>query len=57
MSQKGIGAMLVFLGIGAFVLPLFGFQFRIIAIFGDYSWLVSLVAVVIGVLLIAKGKD
>lgn len=57
MDKKGFGVIMVFLGAGSFLLPLFGLQFRIMALFGSYSWIAALAAIIIGILLVAKGKE
>ena len=57
MSAKGMGAMLLFLGIGSFVLPLIGLQFRIISIFGEGAWIAGLIATGVGILMMAAGKN
>ena len=56
MSKEGFGAMLIFLGIGTLVLPLLGLQFRIMSLFGSHSWVAGLVAIGIGILLVAGGS-
>ena len=52
------GVMLLILGIGSFILPLFGMQFRLLAIFGDAQPIVALVMAALGgVLLFLQAKS
>lgn len=50
--MKGLGAFLLILGIGSFILPFFGLQFQLLNLFGDYQLIASIAAIVIGVVLI-----
>jgi len=53
------GTILVVLGIGSFLLPLCGFQFRLMTLvmlpLGDYWWVVGMLAVLAGAALLALG--
>lgn len=51
-----IGIYLIILGIGAFILPMMGLQFRILSIFGENDWLMGLIVGVIGLGLVAGGS-
>lgn len=57
MSTKSIGITLVILGAGSFLLPLFGLQFKIMAIFGSYSWIAAVIAVIFGITLLIKKEE
>ncbi len=54
--MKKFGATLVVLGIGAFILPLFGLQFRIINIFGEVQWIIAIIAIILGILMVIFGN-
>lgn len=56
MSAKGIGTMLVFLGLGSLLLPLAGLQFRIMSIFGENAWIAGIVAIAVGVMMFLGGQ-
>lgn len=56
MNTKGLGGLLTVLGVGSFVLPLMGIQFKLMAIFGDYTWLAGIAATILGVTLMMIGK-
>lgn len=56
MNAKGLGGLLVVLGIGSFVLPFMGLQFKLMMIFGNYTWLAGIVAMLLGVTLMIVGK-
>jgi hypothetical protein len=50
-----IAVLLLVLGIGSFILPLFGLQFRLLNLFGDAQPIASIVmALVGGALLVAQ---
>jgi len=57
MSAKGTGAMFLFMGLASFVLPLIGVQFRILSIFGGARWIVSVILCIVGVIMLAAGKE
>jgi len=57
MSIKGLGAMLVFLGAGSFLLPLVGLQFRIMNLFGDATPIIAIALVIGGILMVVKGEN
>lgn len=54
--MKKFGATLVLLGIGSFILPVFGLQFKILNLFGSMQWLISIAAIVVGILMLFLGK-
>jgi hypothetical protein len=53
------GSVLVLLGVGSLFLPLLGFQFRLMTLlqlpFGEYWWVVGVLAVVVGIAMLAIG--
>ena len=57
MGKKGIGLTMVILGVGSFILPFFGLQFRIMNLFGNVQWIVAIIIALIGALLLLFGKD
>ena len=57
MSTKGLGAMLVFLGAGSFLLPLVGLQFRIMNLFGSATPIIAIALIVGGILMVIKGEN
>lgn len=54
--MRKFGATLVVLGIGSFVLPFFGLQFKIINIFGEAQWIIAIIAIIVGILMVIFGK-
>ncbi len=51
--MRGLGVALLILGIGSFILPLFGMQFRILNLLGEQSQpVVAVVLAVIGAVLL-----
>jgi putative Mn2+ efflux pump MntP len=51
--MRGLGVALLVFGIGSFILPLIGMQFRLLSIFGEGSQpIVGVVLAVIGAVLI-----
>ena len=50
-----LGILLLVLGIGSFILPLLGFQFRILSIFGANQDIAAIVIAVVGAALVAVG--
>ena len=54
--MKGWGVLLIFLGIGSFVLPALGMQFRLIELFGDDPRASGAMFIVVGALLYAVGS-
>ena len=51
--MRGLGIMLLIFGIGSFVLPMMGMQFRLLSLFGEYSQIAGGVLAVIGAILVA----
>lgn len=47
-----LGVTLLIFGIGSFILPLFGLQFKLFLLFGGASPVVSIILAIIGVLLL-----
>ncbi|MBU1030734.1 MAG: hypothetical protein ABIC91_08720 [Nanoarchaeota archaeon] len=54
MDAKGLGVLLIVMGIGSFILPLFGLQFKLLILFGAYQWMVSILMAIIGIVLLIK---
>ncbi len=54
--KKG-GVYCLIFGIGSFVLPFFGLQFRLLSFMGNNTWILSAILVAIGALLLYLGKD
>ncbi|MBT6773879.1 hypothetical protein HOA91_00770 [Candidatus Woesearchaeota archaeon] len=54
MSSKSNGVMLIFLGVGSFVLPFFGLQFKILTLFGGFQWVISLILAGLGLFLMVR---
>ncbi len=55
--MRGWGVMLVIIGLGSFVLPMVGIQFRLISIFGEYQLFAAIGMVVIGGVMIFFGSS
>jgi hypothetical protein len=53
--MRGWGIFLAIFGVGAFVLPMMGLQFKLISIFHPYEWLAGIVALGLGVALFFLG--
>lgn len=53
--MKEAGGVLLLFGIGSFVLPLVGLQFKLFRLFGDKSTVVGVVVAVVGGALLAFG--
>ena len=51
-SHANLGATLITIGALSFVLPLIGFQFSILAFFGEAAPLVAIIMIVIGLILL-----
>jgi len=51
------GVVFLILGIGSFILPFFGVQFMLIDIFGRYSWIASIISIILGIFLIVRDKN
>ena len=52
MNGRGLGGTMMILGIGSFILPLFGFQFRIMEIFGNGQLYAAIALIIIGLFLL-----
>jgi hypothetical protein len=52
-QMKRFGIFLLVIGIGTFILPYMGLQFKIMSIFGDNQRTAAIVAAVVGLILIA----
>ena len=50
--MKSFGWFLIIMGVGSFILPLFGLQFKIMRLFGD-SPIVAIIMAVVGIALLA----
>ena len=55
--MKRLGWFLVILGVGSFILPLFGLQFKIMMLFGDSPIVPIIMAIVGGIILVASGDE
>lgn len=53
--MTGIGVLLVILGIGSLLLPMFDIQFRIMSVLDDYQPVAGIVIAAIGVVLVVLG--
>jgi hypothetical protein len=51
--MRGWGIILLIFGIGSFVLPMMGMQFRLLSIFGEAAPIVGIILAVVGALLLA----
>lgn len=54
--MRGWGITLLILGIGSFILPLMGMQFRLLSLFGDAAPIVGIALAVIGGLLLFASR-
>jgi hypothetical protein len=52
---KGFGVLLLALGIGSFILPAMGMQFKLVSIFGQYQGIAGGVMAAVGALLLVAG--
>jgi type IV secretory pathway VirB2 component (pilin) len=50
--MRGWGILLIALGVGSFILPMMGMQFRLLSIFGEHTGIAGAVMAVIGVILL-----
>jgi hypothetical protein len=55
VTMAGLGALLVILGIGSLVLPMFDIQFQLMSLLDDYQPVAGIAVAAIGVLLIVLG--
>lgn len=53
--MKGLGILLLALGIGSFVLPAMGMQFRLVQIFGQHQSLAGGIMAGVGAVLLVAG--
>lgn len=53
--MQRFGIYLLILGIGAFLLPLTGYQFRLMSAFGDSQFIVAGAVAVVGLVLLVVG--
>jgi hypothetical protein len=53
--MRGWGVMLLIVGLGSFLLPMAGLQFRLVSIFGEYQTFAAIGMAVAGGLMIAFG--
>jgi hypothetical protein len=51
-----LGTLLLLLGLGSFVLPLVGLQFRVLSLFGENQTIAAIGMVVVGGLMLAAGS-
>ena len=50
--MRGWGILLIVMGIGSFILPMMGMQFRLLSIFGEHTGIAGAAMAVIGVILL-----
>jgi len=50
--MKSFGTILLILGIGSFILPYFGYQFKLFNKLGEYETIAEIAAIVIGAILL-----
>lgn len=55
VEMAGIGALLIILGIGSLILPMFDIQFQLMQMLDDYQPVAGIAVAAIGVVLIALG--
>ena len=53
--MKGWGITSLLIGIGAFILPMFGIQFILVSVFGEYELLAAIGYIVVGIGLLVAG--
>ncbi len=53
--MRGWGVTLLLIGLGSFVLPMMGMQFKLVSIFGEYEMIAGIAMAVIGGLMVAFG--
>jgi len=51
-----LGFWLIILGVGAFILPRIGLQFKLVSLFGQYQVYAAIAFAVIGVILVLIGN-
>ena len=54
--MKKLGFWLIVLGVGAFILPKIGLQFKIINLFGKYQGVAAAAFAVVGILMFLAGS-
>ena len=55
MSKKGLGAMMIFLGVGGFILPFFGYQFKLLNLLGSGQFVVAGILAILGLIVFILG--
>lgn len=55
MSKKGIGVMMLFMGLGGFILPFFGYQFRLLNLLGSAQFVVAGILAILGLIVFIAG--
>jgi hypothetical protein len=50
--MRGWGILLIVLGVGSFILPMMGMQFRLLSLFGEHTGIAGAVMAVLGVILL-----
>lgn len=55
--MQGWGVWLILLGVGSFILPMFGRQFILISIFGPAAPVVSVLFIVGGIVMLVVGRS
>ncbi len=53
--MQKLGAFLVVMGLGSFILPMLGYQFELMSMFGDKQTLAGIGAIILGVLMFLFG--
>lgn len=54
--MASVGVLLIILGLGSLLLPMFDIQFRIMSLLDDYQPIASIVIAAIGVALVLLGR-
>jgi hypothetical protein len=55
--MKSLGIWLLILGVGAFILPLMGIQFRLVNLFGEAQYYVAGGMAAVGLVMVIAGKN
>ena len=55
--MRKFGSTMLILGVGSFILPMIGLQFKILNLFGDKVPFISIGLIIFGLILILIGKD
>lgn len=55
--MRGWGVWCLILGVGGFLLPMMGVQFRLLSVFGDGQYVVAGLVAVAGLLMVLFGRN